>query len=148
MDINYFHLVFWFIIFLILVIIEVLTTNLVTSWFAIGSIFSFFSSFFTKNFSDQVFVFLIFSFIGAIFINRYLIKVSKFKKIATNSDSLIGKSCLVTKEINNFLNEGEVRVDKNIWSALCNDENVIIKEGAKVKILGIRGVKVIVEEIN
>ena len=47
MDVNYFHLALWFLIFLILIIVEVLTINLSTVWFIIGSVFAFFSSFFT-----------------------------------------------------------------------------------------------------
>ena len=45
------------------------------------------------------------------------------------------------------MNQGEIVIDKNIWSALSKDDNVIIREGTKVKICDIKGVKVIVEEV-
>lgn len=147
MDVNYFHLILWFLIFLILVIVEVLTLNLSTVWFIIGSVFAFFSSFFTRNLNYQIIVFIVFSIISVILTKRFLTKISNFKKINTNVDSIIGRTCLVTKNINNLLNQGEIVIDKNIWSALSKDDNVIIKEGTKVKICDIKGVKVIVEEV-
>ena len=147
MDVNYFHLALWFLIFLILIIVEVLTINLSTVWFIIGSVFAFFSSFFTRNLNYQIIVFIVFTIISIILTKRFLTKVSKFKKINTNVDSIIGRTCLVTKDINNLLNQGEIVIDKNIWSALSKDDNVIIREGTKVKICDIKGVKVIVEEV-
>lgn len=147
MDLNYFHLALWFLIFLILIIVEVLTINLSTVWFIIGSVFAFFSSFFIKSLNYQIIVFIVFTIISVILTKRFLIKVSNFKKISTNFDSIIGKTCIVTKDINNLLNQGEIVIDRNIWSALSKDDNVIIKEGTKVKIFGIKGVKVIVEEV-
>ena len=147
MDVNYFHLALWFLIFLILIIVEVLTINLSTVWFIIGSVFAFFSSFFTRNLNYQIIVFIVFTIISIILTKRFLTKVSNFKKINTNVDSIIGRTCLVTKDINNLLNQGEIVIDKNIWSALSKDDNVIIREGTKVKICDIKAVKVIVEEV-
>lgn len=147
MDVNYFHLALWFLIFLILIIVEVLTINLSTVWFIIGSVFAFFSSFFTRNLNYQIIVFIVCTIISIILTKRFLTKVSNFKKINTNVDSIIGRICLVTKDINNLLNQGEIVIDKNIWSALSKDDNVVIKEGTKVKICDIKGVKVIVEEV-
>lgn len=147
MDVNYFHLALWFLIFLILIIVEVLTINLSTVWFIIGSVFAFFSSFFTRNLNYQIIVFIVCTIISIILTKRFLTKVSNFKKINTNVDSIIGRICLVTKDINNLLNQGEIVIDKNIWSALSKDDNVIIREGTKVKICDIKGVKVIVEEV-
>ena len=147
MDVNYFHLALWFLIFLILIIVEVLTINLSTVWFIIGSVFAFFSSFFTRNLNYQIIVFIVCTIISIILTKRFLTKVSNFKKINTNVDSIIGRICLVTKDINNLLNQGEIVIDKNIWSALSKDDNVVIKEGTKVKICDIKGVKVIVEEM-
>ena len=147
MDVNYFHLALWFLIFLILIIVEVLTINLSTVWFIIGSVFAFFSSFFTRNLNYQIIVFIVFTIISIILTKRFLTKVSNFKKINTNVDSIIGRTCLVTKDINNLSNQGEIVIDKNIWSALSKDDNVIIREGTKVKICDIKGVKVIVEEV-
>lgn len=143
---NY-YLLLWFLIIVILVIIEFLTINLVTIWFIIGSLFAFISAFLTDKFNYQFIVFVLFSLISVIFIKNNLKYFFDFKKTATNADSLIGQVCIVTEEINNLINMGKVIIGDNVWSALSNDENVIIKLGAKVKILEIRGVKVIVEEI-
>lgn len=144
---NYNYLLLWFLILIILAVIEFLTVNLVTVWFIIGSIFAFISAFLTDNFNYQFIVFVLFSSISIIFIKNNLSYFLDFKKTATNVDSLIGQVCLVTEEINNFSNMGKVIIGENIWPALSKDENIVISLGAKVKILEIRGVKVIVEEI-
>lgn len=147
MYVNYSHLLLWFLILVILVIIEILTINLVVIWFIIGSIFAFFSVFLTENFNYQFIVFVLFALISIVFTKNNLNYFLNLKKTATNADSLIGQTCLVTEEINNLFNIGKVIVGENVWSALSKDENIVIKLGAKVKILEIRGVKVIVEEI-
>ena len=148
MDINYLHLGLWIFIFLVFVVIEVLTLNVVTVWFCMGSVFAFFSTFFTKDLNLQIVIFIIFSVLSIFFTKNFLDKITNFKKVNTNSDSLVGRTCLVTKEINNFLNQGQVTVDKNVWSALSNEDGFIIKDGTKVKIKSIRGVKLVVEEIK
>ena len=43
---------------------------------------------------------------------------------------------------------GAVKIQGKIWSARPRDENQVIDEGNKVKILDIQGVKVIVEKIE
>lgn len=74
-------------------------------------------------------------------------KIFNFKKTNTNVDNLIGKIALVTEEIDNLLSKGQVYVNNDYWSALSLDDNVITK-GTKVKILEIRGVKLVVKIIN
>lgn len=147
MYVNYSHLLLWFLILVILVVIEILTVNLVVVWFIIGSVFAFFSAFLTESFNYQFVVFVLFTLISIIFAKNNLNYFFNFKKTATNADSLIGQICLVTEEVNNLSNMGKVIIGENTWSALSKDGNIVIKLGAKVKILEIRGVKVIVEEI-
>ena len=44
----------WFIAFLVLLFIEVITVNLVTIWFAIGSLVALVTAFFTDSFVIQL----------------------------------------------------------------------------------------------
>ncbi len=148
MYINYSHIILWLIIFVILVVIEVITINLVTVWFCIGSLAGLFSTFFIKDLNLQLIIFIIFSVISMLCTKRFLNKVTNFEKININTNSLIGRICLVTKDINNILNQGEVIIDNNIWPALSEDDSCIINEGNKVRVKCVRGVKLIVEKIN
>jgi len=132
----------WFIAFLVLLFIEVITINLVTIWFAVGALAAFITSLITESFIIQMIVFLVVSVI-ALLITKPLIKKFKgFQVTPTNFDRVIGQEGEVTKKISK--NEyGEVKVFGNTWTAYSKQT---IKEGEKVKVLDIEGVKLIVEK--
>ena len=72
-------------------------------------------------------------------------KVLKVKKEATNLDSVIGKIGVTLTDVTNF--DGRVMVMGKNWAARSVNEN-IIKKDTKVKILEIKGVKLIVKEVE
>lgn len=131
----------WFILFILLLFIEIITINLVTVWFAFGALAAMISSFFLDNYVYQVLVFICFSVI-ALVVTRPFLKKFKTSKVPTNIDMVIGKSGEVIKKIDGN-NYGEVKVFGNIWTATSKD---IIDVGSKVKVLAIEGVKLIVEK--
>lgn len=147
MDISYSQLAIWVIVFLILVVIEILTINIVTAWFVAGSVASIFSVFLTKNLNIQISVFVIFSAIAMLVLKNFLEKISNFKKTNTNFTVIIGKKCLVTKEIGGLSGNGEIIIDGNLWLATSNNPSEVIPVGSEVKIISISGVKVVVEKI-
>ena len=55
--------VVWLVVFLLLVILEFATINLVSIWFALGALVSFFVSLYVENTTIQVAIFFIVSFI-------------------------------------------------------------------------------------
>ena len=132
----------WLILFVILIILELCTINLTTIWFAFGALLAYVTSLFFDNVLIQTTVFLVVSVATLIFtrpiVKKYLLK----KPSRTNADMLIGKVGIVTKEIVKD-NVGEVKIDGKYWSAKANKK---IKEGSKVEILSIEGVKLIVEK--
>ena len=134
----------WLIIFIVLVIIELLTINLVTIWFAIAAVFALLVDIITRNTMLEIIVFTVSSFL-LLLLTKPLIKKIKVKKIeATNLDMVINKVGIVTEDI---LNDkiGEVKVLGKKWSAYSDSE---IKKQEKVKILSIDGVKLKVEKMG
>ncbi len=132
----------WFIAFVILLIIEIVTINLVSIWFAIGAIASMITSFITDSILIQIVVFLIVSVISLLLTKPLMKKFKKFDFQPTNSDRVIGKIGEVVKKISK--NEyGEVKVFGNIWTATSDD---VIDVGSKVKVVSIDGVKLIVKK--
>ena len=101
-------------------------------------------SFFTTNIVIQTSVFIISSTI-LIFATKPFVK--KFSKeedtVKTNVYSIIGKTGIVTEEINSVHSKGQIKVSGEIWSAIPNSEIVIPKD-SEVEILEISGVKAIV----
>lgn len=132
----------WFIAFLILLVIELATVNLVTIWFAIGSLMAMLVSTLTDSVVLQVLTFIITSIIALVLTKPIMKKVKGFEKIPTNSDRVIGKKGEVTKKIESD-KYGEVKVFGNTWTATSN---TAIAVGEKVIVTGIEGVKLIVKK--
>lgn len=127
----------WLVLFIILVFVELVTVNLVTIWFAIGSLVSFFVSLFSDNTSLQIGIFVLISFIALLLTKKVVNKLKNKKVIPTNLDRVIGEIGIVTDDIAPE-KVGEVKVDGKRWSAISDTE---IKSNEKVKILAIDGVK-------
>ncbi len=135
---------FWFITFLILLFIELITVNLVTIWFAIGSLGALITASITDMVVIQIIVFIILSVVSLI-VTKPIVKKIRTRKITpTNLDRVIGKIGTVTKKITKD-SYGEVKVEGSIWTAKANKE---IREKSQVKVLKIEGVKLLVEEIK
>ncbi len=132
----------WLIISILLLTVEALTVNLFTIWFGIGAICAMVMALFGFDLLSQILLFAVISVILLIFTRPLAVKC--IKKIPTNSDSLIGKTGIVTKTINNIAATGEVKISGKYWSARSAQDN-IIEEGTEVEILEISGVKLIVK---
>ena len=66
----------WFIAFVILLLIELVTVNLVTIWFAIGAVAAIITTIFTDSIMIQSIVFIVVS-VLSLFITKPLIKKVK-----------------------------------------------------------------------
>ena len=132
----------WFIAFVILLVIELATVNLVTIWFAIGAVAAIITTLFTDSILIQSIVFVVVSVIALLITKPLIKKFKKFEVEPTNSDRVIGKVGDVTKKIekNKY---GEVKVYGNTWTASSKD---VIEVGERVKVSSIDGVKLIVEK--
>lgn len=134
----------WLIIFIVLIITELLTINLVTIWFAFGALLALVVEVSFSNIVLDIITFVITSFL-LIILTKPIIGRLKVKKIeATNLDMVINKIGIVTEDIKQD-KIGEVKVLGKRWSAYSNTE---IKKDEKVKILSIDGVKLKVEKIG
>ena len=134
----------WIIAFIVLIFIELITVNLVSIWFAIGSIAAYITTFFTDNFMIQLIVFVIVSIISLLAMKPLTKKIRNKKYEPTNLDRVIGKEGVVTKDISKNT-YGEVKVSGSIWTATSKKA---ISKGTQVKVLKIDGVKLLVEEVK
>ena len=123
----------WFIAFMVLLLIEFVTVNLVTIWFVIGSLAALITSYFTNSLIIQVVVFVIFSVITLFFTRTIMRKFKGISVIPSEPEKIIGKVGTVVKRISNE-NYGEVKVHGGLWVACSNDS---IEVGEKVKVIGL-----------
>lgn len=138
----------WLVLAIVLAITEAVTVGLTTIWFSLGALVSLLLVLCgVDNITVQIVVFVLVSLLSLI-ATRPLVKKYINKKVQpTNADRCIGKEAFVTEEINNILSKGAVKVNGIEWSARSED-NSVVANGEKVKIISIDGVKVIVQKLN
>lgn len=136
--------VIWFVLLIAFGVTEAVTVQLVSVWFAIGSLGALIASFSGASFSVQVTVFIIVSII-CIVATRPTVKKLHSKSIqSTNADRCIGQDAVVIEEIDNMNSTGQVKVNGNVWTAR-SENNEIIPKDSIVKTIKIEGVKLIVK---
>ena len=133
---------FWGLAFLVFIVIELATVNLVTIWFAVGSLITLFVSLYVDSEITQIIIFIIASLVSLV-VTKPIASKLKIRNIEpTNSDRYVGKNGEVTKKITPK-EKGEVKVLGTIWTAVSDET---LEVGEEIKVKKIDGVKLIVEK--
>ncbi|MBQ8356980.1 MAG: NfeD family protein [Clostridia bacterium] len=135
----------WIAVLVLAVITEAATSDFVAIWFFPAALISLIVSFFNAPWWVQVLLFVVVGLILVMATRPLCRKLLKVKKEPTNAESLIGKVCIVTEEIRNIDEVGEVKVGGLCWSARAEDPERVIAVGEHVTIMEIKGVKLIVK---
>ena len=140
------QMIFWLIVLVFMLVTEAATINLVTIWFAGGALAAALAAYLKAGLAAQILIFLGVSFVLLVITRPFVRKFMKNNKTKTNVDSLIGKSAVVTEQIDNLSQTGKVRINDIDWLARTADDDVHIAVGAVVEIEEVRGVRLIVKE--
>ena len=132
----------WAVVLIISIIIEIFTFQLVSIWFAIGSLFAFISSF-VVGFPLQLAIFIVSSAIMLIFTRPILRTYIKTDFKPTNHELNIGKIATVTETIDNANQTGRVSLDGIEWTAITETFEPI-EVGSHVVVLDVEGAKLLV----
>jgi membrane protein implicated in regulation of membrane protease activity len=139
----------WVILAVALGIIEMFTAGVLALWFAIGALFTaiLVACFPELSSASQ---FITFAFVSCfLFLTTRKTFKKKFEKGTSQPVySILGKTALVTKEINSIKGTGQININGDIWSAKSNDLELVIPENTKVEVLEIDGVKAVVKVID
>lgn len=137
----------WLGLMILFLIAEGATVSLVSLWFAAGAVVAMFAALLGAGIWLQTGLFLVVS--GALLlmlrpiVRRYLVP----KITATNVDSLVGATGLVTAAIDNVTASGQVKLGAMEWTARSTTgEN--IPQGSLIRVDRIEGVKVYVTPVN
>ena len=138
--------IFWLILFVVLLIIEILTLGLTTIWFAGGALVAFILAFVGFDLPVQIIVFLLVSILLLVLTRPVAIKFFNKERQKTNAESLIGQKAVVIEKIDTLHGVGRAEVNAMEWSAKADEAGQIIEAGEIVVIEGIQGVKLIVKK--
>lgn len=137
-------LIMWIVLAIVFAIIEAVTFQIVTLWFAVGAVGALIANVLGASSLVQLIVFVAVSVLTLLIARPYLKKFTKTKVQPTNADVCIGKQAVVTEEINNTLGTGQAKIRGVVWTARSEDENAVILKDTLVTVKRIEGVKLIV----
>lgn len=144
MNIEDYMVYIWLGIVVIAVIVEAVTYELFSIWFAVGAVAGMIAGVLGAQINAQILIAAIVSLVLVIATRPFVNKMLKTKKTNTNADRYVGQTGKVIEEIDNSKPTGLVKVSGSIWTAR-SENNEIIAPDKSVKVLRIEGVKVIVE---
>ena len=137
---------YWLIIFVILLIVEIATLGLTTIWFAAGSLTAFVFGVIGFGTTVQLVVFLIVSVLLFAITRPIAVKYFNKERAKTNAESLIGEQAHVIEDIDTKQSVGRVEIRGMEWSAKTDEPDGKIAKNKIVVVDGIQGVKLIVRE--
>ena len=137
----------WLILCGVFLVTEIFTVSFLMFFPGVGAFLAFITALIGLNTTIQTLVFIISSALMIIFIRPLVTKLFKSKDTKMNSSALIGKTGVVLKDIKGDEKIGQVKVQGEVWSAVCKEDVEILKD-SKIKVLAISGVKLIVEEVS
>lgn len=136
----------WLGISIIAIIIEIITIDLVSIWFAAGSIIALLAALLGVGETIQIALFIIITVVCAVVVRPIAKKYMRGNVERTNFDRVIGKHGLITKTITAD-NKGEVKVMSTLWLATSID-NTTINEGEYCEILAVEGAHLVVKKLE
>lgn len=139
-------LIIWFIIIVLGIILEEVTSSLVSIWFSIAAAISLVFAIAAFDIYIQIIVFAVLSLVLILATRPLVKKLTHNTEVKTNVDKLFGMVGKVIEKIEKD-KKGIVKVDFQEWTAVSY-KNVTIEEGTNVVIKGIVGNKLIVDVIE
>ena len=139
--------IFWLVALVVFSIAEAATVQLVSIWFAAGSLAAFIVALLHAPLWLQVVLFFVVA-VASLLLTRPLIKKHLNTQVKpTNADRVIGMACRVTEDIDNIAATGAVSVQGKEWTARSKTGQPF-KTGDLVRAVAIEGVKLIVIPIE
>ena len=135
--------VIWIGAIIVFAVLEVVTYQLVSVWFAVGAVGGLITYLLGYEFNAQMAVFLLLTVIMLCLLRPLSMKHFKPKGLKTNVDGLIGKQILITEEVDNINGLGKGSVNGMTWTVRSIDGSKIA-ENTKATVEKIEGVKLIV----
>lgn len=139
------NMIFWLVLLIIAIVVEVLTMGLTTIWFAGGALVAILATLLHAPIWLQVILFMLVSLLLLFFTRPVAVKYFNKDRVKTNVESMVGRQAVVTGEIDNIQGIGQVTLGGQEWSARSMDDTMRIPLGSVVDVVSVSGVKLIVK---
>lgn len=136
----------WLILLVVLVTGEAITVGLTFIWFAVGAMGGLLVAVLGGAVWLQVVVFLALSALTLVLVRPAAARLLTPGLSPTNADRVLSQIALVTEEIDNIAETGQVKLFGQVWTARSENGDVIPAQ-TRVRILRIEGVKVFVKAV-
>jgi membrane protein implicated in regulation of membrane protease activity len=139
--------IFWLVLFVVLVLIELATMGLTTIWFAGGALVAtLVAVFLPGQIWIQIMLFLAVSVLLLYFTRPIAVKYFNKDRAKTNVESYIGRDVIVVSEIDNLQGIGQVTLGGQEWTARTAVNGITLPVGAVGVVVAVDGVKLLIEE--
>lgn len=137
-------LIFWVVMLVALLVVEAVTAQMVTIWFAAGALAALVAEILGAQVWLQWIVFVAVSAVTLVATRPLVRKLTRTKVQPTNADRCIGQTAIVVEDIDNIEGKGLVNVNGVVWTARSSD-GTTFKKDERVTVERIDGVKLIVK---
>lgn len=138
-------MIFWGVIFVLTVIAEFASMQLISIWFAVGSLGAFFAAMFDLGFTAQLAIFVLVSMLLLIATRPLLKKLQVKNVVPMNADKEIGCTAVIIEEVNGAAGTGRVRLSGVDWMAVSEDGSVLPVDTV-VTVTQVQGAKLLVKK--
>jgi membrane protein implicated in regulation of membrane protease activity len=148
MDFQTWMWAIWLGVFVLSLVIEAIGTDLVSVWFAAGSLVALIVSFIPGvQWWIQLIVFLAVSVASLLCLRPLVHRYMRRDIINSNIDEIKGKKGLLVEKIDR-LHQGVCKINDVSWTAIAQDDKEKIPEGSTVEVLAVSGNKLIVKKVE
>lgn len=142
----------WLLGMALLVIMEMITQGLTSIWFAFGALAASIAAYLGCGMVVQIVLFAVFSAAFIVALRPLARKKTKVGAVATNLDSLMGKTVPLTEELSQEADKGRVKIGDVDWRVVAAPgtsfpDSGAIPVGTKVEILKVEGSHLIVKPV-
>ena len=136
----------WIIVGIILILTEIVTQGFICLWVGISCIITSIFVYYDADTKLVLLVFIasstLFFFLGTPVLRNFL---NQIRKTNVNMNSVVGEIGHVVEEIDLLKKTGLVKIGFENWRAVAENDEIIEKH-TKVKVVGINGIKIIVQK--
>ena len=137
------YLIFWGVIFVISLIAEIASMQLISIWFTVGSVGAFIAAMKGVGFPGQLGIFVAISVVLLLVTRPLLAKLRVNTEPRTNADKNIGETAVIIEEVDPALGTGRAKIGGVDWIAVSETGEILPAE-AIVVVTRVEGAKLFV----